>query len=664
MFSKVAQSRTVARTAIAVLAIGVFVLGALALGSTSTTQRATARVGATNERGVYWGQLFDHVNLEEDMMQAYVGVPNDSQRAAFVHTVGGADPVLVALQGTGDAQDRLMTMQAADAYRDYTTALKNVLAAGTRPANLGAAEQHAGYAADALRQLVSAGMANDRRQTRVFNTAIDNESRQLRVAATIAFSVCLGLLVLCSAVLLSYQRRVERQAASHRHDSLHDALTGLPNRTLLTDRTRMAMLGSPRSGEPVGMLLLDLNGFKQVNDTMGHIYGDLLLQQVALRLQSAVRDGDTVARIGGDEFAVLLPRVISVHGATEIAERMLAALRQPVELEDCVLEVGGSIGVAVYPMHCDNADNLLQHADIAMYTAKRGRLGIQVYDSKQSEENPQQLTLLAELRRSLDAEGIKVEYQPKVNIATGQVCGVEVLARWHHPVRGTISPLEFIALAEEGRLIDQLTRQVLTQALDQCRHWRQDGWHVPIAVNLSAHCLADPDLVDIVAALLRERTIPPSMLTLEITESAVISDMAQAIDLLSGFRQLGVRLSINDFCKGYSSMAYLQQLPVHELKIDRCFMSRLDTGSKNRAIVRAVLELAHDLNLDVVAEGIEDQETRNELSALGCHIGQGYLFSKALPAAEMTRCIDRLGLANEHIPARATGRGVLALPTA
>jgi diguanylate cyclase (GGDEF)-like protein len=649
MFLKIARSRAVARGAIAVLAVGVSVLAGLAMWSTSNTQRATARVGAVNERGVYWGQLFDHVNLEEDMMNAYVGALNGSQRAAFAQTIGGADPILTTLRRMGDAQDRLMAKRASDAYHDYTVALDNTLAAGTDPADLRIAAQRGGAAADAVLQLVSASLANDRQQTRIFNRAIDDESHRALVATTIAFAACLCLLMLCSAVLLSYQRRVERQADSHRHDSLHDALTGLPNRTLLADRTAAAMRAAPQHGKPVGMLLIDLNGFKQVNDSLGHRYGDLLLQQVASRLRIAVRDGDTVARIGGDEFAVLLPQISSVEGATEIARRVLAALRQPVGLDDHTLEISGSIGVAICSTQCDSTEQLLQHADVAMYAAKRGQLGVQVYSQEQSAEYPQQLTLPAELRRALDVDALTVHYQPQVNIGTGQICGVEALARWHHPVYGVIGPAEFIPVAEDGGLIDQLTLRILTQALDQCRQWRHDGVQLPIAVNLSARCLTDSGLVDTVAALLRENEIPPGMLTLEITESSAIDHQEHTIGLLLALRRLGVRLSLDDFGTGYASMIQLQHLPVDELKIDRCFVSRLTSEPTSRAIVRAILELARDLDLDVVAEGVEDQRTRDELHGLGCHLAQGYLFSEPLPAAELATCIARLGTTDERV---------------
>jgi diguanylate cyclase (GGDEF)-like protein len=649
MLFRTLQSRAVTRVAVAGLALGVFVLAGLALWSTSSTRRATARVAQANELGDVWGQLFDHVNLEEDMMHAYVGTRDESQRASFVQTIGGAEPILASLRGLGDGHDRVMAQRAADAYASYTDALKDVLAAGPT-AGLEMQQQRGRFAAAAMRQLVSASMSSERQEMRAFNRSVDVESERVRVATTIAFAVCLALLAVCLAVLLGYQRRVERQAATHRHDSLHDALTGLPNRTLFGERTDVAMRAAARQGGPVGMLMIDLDGFKQVNDTMGHAYGDLLLKEVASRLNLSVRDSDTVARLGGDEFAVLLPRLSFTDQAGEVAQRVLTALRQPFVRDGVALEVGGSIGIAIYPNDCENAEQFLQHADIAMYAAKRGRLGVQQYDAQDNAETSQRLTMLAELRSALDHDLIEVHYQPKAETDTGRICGVEALARWYHPERGLVGPLEFIPLAEQNGLIDQLTYQVLDQSLNQCRQWRENGIHLPVAVNLSARCLVNPQLIGVIAGLLRDNDIQPAMLTLEITESAVIDDVEQAITMLTRIRELGVRLSIDDFGTGYSSMAHLQRMPINELKIDKSFISQIGTEAKDRAIVRAILELARDLNLQVVAEGVEDRETLDQLGLLGCGISQGYLFSRPLPAADLAACIAEFGVVGEHPP--------------
>jgi diguanylate cyclase (GGDEF)-like protein len=635
MLARVLQSRFTARATIVVLAVGVFALAGLALWSTATTERAAARVAAGTEIGDAWGRLFDHVNLEEDMMKAYLGTQDEAQRRSFAQTIGGAEPILVSLRQMSDTDNRIQAAQATEAYQTYVATLREILASGRDPAKLEAYKQEGEFAADAVRQLVSASLASERLATRAYNKVVDRHSHSLRTAATVAFFVCLGLLVLCSAVLLGYQRRVERQAAASRHDALHDGLTGLANRTMLSNRINVALSAGQRHGDNVGFLLIDLDGFKEVNDTLGHRFGDMVLQEVAARLTTTIRDADSVARLGGDEFAVLLPRITAPDEATAIAKRLVAVLRQPINIDQYVLEIESSVGVATYPTNSDDAEQLLQHADIAMYTAKRGRLGVAEYDVSQNSHHPKQLSLLAELRRALDAGEIILHYQPMVETTTGQIRGVEALARWQHPIHGLMGPNEFIPLAEQGGLIDQLTFHVLDEAVSQCRAWEEDGLRLPIAVNVSARCLSDSEFAARVAALLRGKDVSPDMLTLEITETAVINNPEQALAELKKIRALGVSLSVDDFGTGYSSMAYLQDMPVTELKIDRCFISRMNTEANNRAIVHAVVALARNLNLRVVAEGVEDQQTWDELSALGCDISQGFFFARPLPAADL-----------------------------
>jgi diguanylate cyclase (GGDEF)-like protein len=633
------QSRLVARTTTAVLALGLFILASLALISTATTERATARVSAVTATGDAWGHLFDHINLEEDLMHAYLAVLDDGNRQSFAQTIGGAEPILESLKQAPDANQRQVAL-VAQAYQSYVVTLHAILDAAQVPTTLEARTLQGETAAATVRQLVSASEASERRATVTFNESVERSSRGLRVAATIAFSACAVLLGLCWAVLVGYQRRVERQAAANEHGATHDVLTGLANRTMLSDRIGPAI--SSEQGDGVGLLLIDLDGFKDVNDTLGHNFGDSVLQMVAARLAASVRDGDTVARLGGDEFAVLLPGISSVEEAVALARRLLAALLEPIKLDEYTLEVGSSIGVSMYPIDCDNPDQLLQHADIAMYTAKRDRLGVAAYEQSQNSYHPKQLTLLAELRKALTGDEIMLHYQPKVNTSTGCIVGVEALIRWQHPIRGLLGAMEFVPLAEQSGLIDQLTFRVLRDAIEQCQSWQRAGLELPVAINVSARNLTDPDFVEKVRALLRDSQILPSMLTFEITETAVINDHEQALSVLHEIRAMGLGLSIDDFGTGYSSMVYLQEMPITELKIDRCFVSQIDTEA-NKAIVHAVLDLARHLQLKVVAEGVEDQRTRDELSALGCAVSQGYLFGKPVPAADLVAWIDSHG---------------------
>jgi diguanylate cyclase (GGDEF)-like protein len=636
MFARILQSRVLARSTVGLLAVGVVGLAALALMSTATTERATARVAATTDVSDAWGHLFDHVNLEEDMMHAYVGTRDETQRRAFAQTIGGAEPIIALLRQMGDRDNQIRTGQAAEAYHAYTATLTTILDGDRDAATLEAEKQQAEFAAAAVRQLVSASLANERQATRMYNQDVDRESHNLRIAATAALSVCLGLLVVCTIVLVGYQRRVERQAATNKHEALHDGLTGLPNRVRLADRLDVALKAALRRGSHVGLLLIDLDGFKEVNDTLGHKFGDHVLQEVAARLNATIRDVDTVARLGGDEFAVLLPRLAEPAEAVEVAKRLVSVIGEPCRIEDHLLEVGASIGVAVYPTNCDGAEQLLQHADIAMYSAKRGRLGVSAYDAAQNSRESKRLSMPAELRQSLDASEVVVHYQPKVDLATGKVCGVEALARWAHPEHGLIPPEDFIPMAEQGGLIQLLTFQVLEAALRQCRAWQLEGMRIPVAVNLSTRCLVDPDFPAKVRAVLDKCVVAPDMLTLEITETAMINNPQLAQTVLWELHALGIGLSIDDFGTAYSSMAYLLDMPITELKIDRCFISQMDTKENKKAIVRSVLALAQNLHLQVVAEGVEDKYTYNELRALGCHIGQGFHISKPLPAVEAT----------------------------
>jgi predicted signal transduction protein with EAL and GGDEF domain len=366
-----------------------------------------------------------------------------------------------------------------------------------------------------------------------------------------------------------------------------------------------------------------------------------LLKQVAVRLQGAVREVDLVTRLGGDEFAVLLPRVGSLVSATMVAERIHEALSMPVELNGTLLEVGASVGVSVYPADASDAEQLLQHADVAMYVAKRSRLGVTVYDADLDESSPDRLTVVSDLRHALDRAEIVLHYQPKADAHTGRICGVEALARWQHPTRGLLGPFEFIPVAEENGLIQPLTRYVLDVALDQCRQWLSTGVDLPVSVNVGAECLQNASFPTQVAEALARHDVPPHKLTLEITESGIITNAARAAEVLAALGNQGVRLSIDDFGTGYSSIAMLRNLPVHELKLDRTFVTQMRSSVGNTAIVRALLDLGRNFDLQVVAEGIEDGDTWTELESLGCHVIQGFYLAKPMPAAEIQPWLDR-----------------------
>ncbi|MEV4513394.1 bifunctional diguanylate cyclase/phosphodiesterase [Dactylosporangium sp. NPDC049525] len=414
-----------------------------------------------------------------------------------------------------------------------------------------------------------------------------------------------------------------------------DQLTGLPNRVLLQDRTGRLLRDANRQGRPCALLLIDLDRFKEVNDTLGHHNGDLLLQQVARRLTGVLRDTDTVARLGGDEFAVLLPDVGGLDDAMAAAAKITAALETPFLLEGLSLEVDGSVGVAVYPVHALDAAQLLQRADVAMYAAKTGHLGHVAYDPRLDRHNPHRLGLLGQLRRAIAGGELVLFYQPKADARTGAVIGAEALVRWQHPEHGLLGPNEFIPLAETTGLIRQLTSYVLATALRDCRAWHDAGHDVSVAVNVSARCLLDLDLPLEIQRLTEQHAVPTHRLVVEITESVIMSDPTRALEVLNRLHALGVRLSIDDFGTGYSSLAYLKNLPVQELKVDRSFVTHMRERQSELAIVRSTVDLGHNLGMRVVAEGVEDAATWQALSALGCDEIQGYFLSRPMPSADV-----------------------------
>jgi diguanylate cyclase (GGDEF)-like protein/PAS domain S-box-containing protein len=442
-----------------------------------------------------------------------------------------------------------------------------------------------------------------------------------------------GALVRVTGTCMDVTERIEAEEAL-RHQALHDKLTDLPNRTLLQDRVSQEILASHRHGTPLTLLLVDLDRFKEINDTFGHHYGDMLLQQIGPRLRGVLRAADTVARLGGDEFGVLLP-ASDADSAVTVAQKLLQQLEAPFEIDGQWVEIGASIGIASYPSHGSDTPTLLRLADVAMYVAKRGDRGIVVYAAEHDHYSAGRLALGGELRRAIEKNELLLHFQPKVDLRDGTLAGVEALVRWQHPVRGFLPPGEFITLAEETGLITPLTRWVLEVALKQHQAWRAVGLDIPVAVNLSRRTLHDPELPEMVAQLLTRWGVAPEGLVLEITESSLMADPQRAGENLTRLRALGVHMSIDDFGTGYSSLASLKNLSVDELKIDQSFVQAMATDASARAIVRAIIDLADALNLRVVAEGVEDRATLDVLASLGCQVAQGYFLSRPIAAAEL-----------------------------
>jgi diguanylate cyclase (GGDEF)-like protein len=425
-------------------------------------------------------------------------------------------------------------------------------------------------------------------------------------------------------------------SAEREHQALHDTLTGLPNRKLLLGKVAHAIHDGERAGHEVGLFLLDLDRFKDVNDTLGHHVGDDLLRHVGARLRSVLRPEDVVARLGGDEFGVLVPVVRDRTMALDLAERIRTALTEPFHLDEMTIDLEASIGIALHPAHATDADALMQRADVAMYHAKETRSGIELYDPERDPHSTQRLSLFGQLRRAIDDGELVLHYQPKVDLGTGQVAGVEALVRWEHPERGLLWPDTFVPLAEQTGLMKSLTANVLEQALRQAATWADSGLQVRMAVNVSARDLHDDEFSGRVRAALERTGVPASFLELELTERVVMADPERALRNLTALARLGVRLSLDDFGTGYSSLAYLRRLPVTEIKIDKSFVLRMDVDDEDATIVRSTIDLAHGLGLRVLAEGVETAETWQRLSDLGCDAAQGYFLSRPHPASVVT----------------------------
>ncbi|HEX9530130.1 MAG TPA: EAL domain-containing protein, partial [Acidimicrobiales bacterium] len=425
-----------------------------------------------------------------------------------------------------------------------------------------------------------------------------------------------------------------------RHESTHDNLTGLANRTVLSAALEAALTRSELRGAGGAVLLMDLDRFKEVNDTLGHDVGDALLREIGHRLAGLPVPGATIARLGGDEFGVLLPEVHGPADSARAARLLLDALRRPFPVDDIDLELGASIGIAQFPRDGQDAATLLRRADMAMYVAKADRLGWSLYDRSADLSSHRRLAIASDLRRGIEAGELRVHYQPMADLRTGRLASMEALVRWQHPRFGPLAPDEFIPLAEQTGLVRPLTHYVLARALSAVRRWRDLGFDLDVAVNLSVRVLLDPSLPGRVEAALRHHGTPARWLTLEITETAMMSDPAGG-DVLRRLAALGVTLSIDDFGTGYSSLAYLRDMPVGEVKIDRSFVANCAENRADAVLVRSIVDLARHLGLRVVAEGVEDQATWNQLEAAQCDVAQGYFLTEPLPEESVAAWCER-----------------------
>jgi diguanylate cyclase (GGDEF)-like protein/PAS domain S-box-containing protein len=435
----------------------------------------------------------------------------------------------------------------------------------------------------------------------------------------------------------------------------HDALTGLPNRTLLADRLAVAIAHARRNEGKVGVLMLDLDHFKTINDSLGHHVGDELLEAVALRLRSCLRQCDTAARLGGDEFVIALSDIGNVENAEVVAAKVIAAIREPFQIDGRHLHVGTSIGISLFPGDGEDAAALLQAADTAMYSAKAdGRGGCRLYSKELSAAAQRWHTLSNDIHGALARGELSVHYQPQIAIETGAVRGFEALLRWHHPTAGLVSPGLFIPLLEERGLIVDVGRWVLETACRQCAEWHAEGRTLRVAVNLSAQQFYRGDIVETVRTALAKAQLAPEWLELELTESLTLDETETTLRLMEELKALGISLSLDDFGTGWSSLSYLRRFPIDRIKIDRSFVRDLTTHSSTAAIVHSILGLARSLGLDCVAEGVETFEQLDHLQSELCSEFQGFLFSEAVPAEEVARLLAML--ARKALPAQLAER--------
>jgi diguanylate cyclase (GGDEF)-like protein len=424
------------------------------------------------------------------------------------------------------------------------------------------------------------------------------------------------------------------------HMALHDALTGLSNRILFYDRLNQSLLARQRERRSLALMMIDIDRFKEINDTLGHHAGDIVLKEIGARLHNALRQSDTIARFGGDEFAVLLP-VSDLKDAEQVTSRLLNTMKQPIIADGNSLYVGISIGIALYPLHGEDADDLVKHADMAMYAAKAAHSGSSVYNPEQEHTNAHRIVLMGELQRAIEQDKeLTLYYQPKISHKTNSISGVEALVRWLHPQQGLILPDSFISLAEHAGLIKPLTAWILNNAMRQCAEWHRTGIEISVSVNLSARNLQDLHFPEQVSEILKTWGVEPVWLELEITESAMMVDHTRAMEILGQLSNIGVRLSIDNFGTGYSSLVYLKNLRVDEIKIFKSFVINMSKDENDAMIVRSIIELAHNLGLKVIAVGVESQEVMESLERLSCDALQGNHICPPLPAEELTRWLS------------------------
>jgi len=624
------------RFASGALVLVLLAVSMFAVWTSQATSSAASRAVDANHLSDHYVQASSTVASEESLERKYRLQPGPDILVLYKASAAGLVSALDRVRVDGDTADRVFVDRVLAWHRRYLLAIDRLFAAvdrGDTAAVLLIDNREVDPLFGGIQKAVVAAADRGHKSALAELASLQRMETLNHQLTPLVFLVGLVLAALLVSHTRGYRRLLDDQRALAVHLSLHDSLTGLPNRTLLADRLRQTLRADARAGTSAGLLLLDLDRFKQINDTFGHHFGDEVLIQVGARLTSVVRDVDTIARLGGDEFVILLPNVGSVAKATAVAAKVRAALSTPIHVEDIDLDVEVSVGVVLSGEHGQDVVTLLKRADIAMYSAKAQNLGVSVYDPDFDGHSPAKLALLGDLRRALDRGELVLHYQPQISISTGDVVGAEALVRWQHPERGMVFPDEFIPFAEHTGIIGPLTRHVLDTALAQARVWSDAGRPLPVSVNLSARNLLDISLPDQVTELLAAHGVPAELLNLEVTESAIMTEPARAQLLLEQLATLGVRISIDDFGVGHTSLAQLKNLPISDLKIDRSFVMTMIEDPSNASIVQSVVDLGHNLGFTIVAEAVETAQILTAMGGLRCDVAQGYHLSRPLTAA-------------------------------
>lgn len=630
-WSKTIPSRWARYGLVAVL----LAISGFAVWSSITTGRLGQEAIASSVLSDHYTTAATAVAAAESLENKYRLDPSPKLRRSFETIVAQLTIALERIHRSGSSEDHLLVEDVRTALPPYLESINKLFDAVDRRDDAWVRRidnEEADPRFEKIEKVVLQATADQHEESIVALEKLRTREAFNANGTPIVFIAGLLLAGLFAQVLWRTRVELDSQRKDALHASLHDKLTGLANRTLLADRFEQALRLGHRQGSITGLLLIDIDRFKEVNDTLGHHYGDRLLDQIGKRLINEAREIDTVARLGGDEFAILLPAVEGLEGALKAAQRLHAAITASFEIDGVELEVEASFGVVVSGLLGDDPSTLIQRADIAMYAAKKQGKGILAYDPGADRRTPERLAMLGELRRGLDRGELFLEYQPKVSLSTGEVTGVEALVRWQHPVRGLVHPDEFIPFTEHTGIIGALTQYVLNVALSQVRAWAHAGLCIPVAVNISARNLLDDKLVAQIVDLLEYHKLTPNMLVLEVTESAIMPDAHASRTILLQLHAMGIRIAIDDFGVGYTSLAQLNDLPISELKIDKSFVLAMQSDRAKELIVRSVIDLGHNLGMKVIAEGVETAELLDALGGYRCDMAQGFHICRPVSA--------------------------------